>query len=132
MSTCLSKTRDFGRCGEFQGEEELVSLGKCTRDISSHLSRCHLGREDISEGDLILARLGMFCTPETQKREMFISAKHRAQLGQYWSRPSACKYPGHKGGNRAAKTDRAFTLAIAQNVWKVFGVLVHVGARKYH
>lgn len=132
VSTCFLKTREFGDCGEFRGKAELVSLDNCTSDISSQLSRCHLGREAISEGDLILARLGLFCMPETQKRDMFICAKHRAHLGQYWSKPSACKYPGHKGGHKAAKTDRAFTLTIAQNVWKVFGVLVPVGARKYH
>ncbi len=132
MSTCFLKTREFGGCGEFRGNAELVSLDRCTSDISSHLSRCHLGREAISEGNLILARLGLFCTPETQKRDMFICAKHRAHLGQYWSKPNACKYPGHKGSHKAAKTDRSFTVAIAQDVWKVFGVLVPVGARTYH
>ena len=116
----------------FEAKAELVSLDKCTNDISSHLSRCHLGHEAISEGDLILARLGLFCMPETQKGDMFICAKHRAHVGQYWSKPNACKYPGHKGGHKAAKTDCAITLAIAQDVWKVFGVLVPVGARKYN
>ena len=131
MSTCFLKVRDFGGCGEFRGKAELVSLDNCNSDIGNHLSRCHLGREAISEGDLILARLGLFCTPETQKSDMFICAKHRAHLGQYWSIPNACKHPGHKGGKKAAKTNRAFTLAIAQDVWKVFGVEVPVGARKY-
>ena len=132
MSTCFLKTREFRHCGEFRGKAELVPLDKCISDISSHLSRCHLGRETISEGDLILARLGLFCTPETKKRDMYICAKHRAHFGKYWSKPSVCKYPGHKGGYKAAKTDRAFTCAIAQDVWKVFNVLVPVGARKYH
>lgn len=131
ISTCFLKARESGGCGEFRGKAELVSLDHCNNDIGSHLSRCHLGREAISEGDLILARLGLFCTPETQKRDMFICAKHRAHFGQYWSIPNVCKYPGHKGRKKAAKTDRAFTLAIAQDVWEVFGVVVPIGARKY-
>jgi hypothetical protein len=74
-------------------QSKLVSLDKSTSDINSHLSRCHLGRKAISEGDLILARLGLFCMPEMQKRDMFICAKHHAHLGQYWSKPNTCKRP---------------------------------------
>ena len=66
-----------------------------------------------------------------KKRDMLICAKHRAHLGQYWSIPNACKHPGHKGGKKAAKTNCTFTLAIGQDVWKVFGVVIPVGARKY-
>ena len=62
---------------------------------------------------------------------MFICAKHRVSLGQYWSKPNVCKYPDHKGVQRATKTDRSFNLAIVQDVWKVFGILVPVAARKY-
>ena len=40
--------------------EAKKNLSHWTSDIGNHLSRCHLGCEDISEGDLILAWLGMF------------------------------------------------------------------------
>ena len=98
-----------------------MSLDKYNSDISSHLYRCHLSREAISEGDIVLARLGLFCVPEAQKRDMFVCSKHRAQLGQYWSKPNACKYPGHKAEHKAAKTDRTFTLAIVQDFGKCLG-----------
>ena len=131
ISTCFClKVRESGGCGEFRGKANLVSLDNCNSNLSNHLSH-HLGRKAISEGDLILARLGLFCTPEMQKRDMLICAKHRAHLGQYWSIPNACKHPGHKGGKKAAKTNCTFTLAIGQDVWKVFGVVIPVGARKY-
>ena len=109
ISTCFClKVRESGGCGEFRGKANLVSLDNCNSDLSNHLSH-HLGRKAISEGDLILARLGLFCTPGTQKRDMLICAKHRAHLGQYWLIPNellihwlilnACKHPCHKGGN---------------------------------
>lgn len=134
MATCFLKTREFGDCGEFRGIAELVSLDQCRSDLSQHLSRCHLSRERIMEGELILVRSGLFYTTETQRQKMLVSPKHRAYLGQYWenqTKLSSCKYPGHKGEHRAVRTDRAITLKVSREVMEVFGVLVPVGAREY-
>ena len=66
------KTLEFRDCGEFQGKAELVSVDNYTSDISSHLSRCHLGCEAISGGALILACLGLFSMPKMQKRDVYL------------------------------------------------------------
>jgi hypothetical protein len=100
-------------------QSKLVSLDKSTSDINSHLSRCHLGHKAISEGDLILARLGLFCMPEMQKRDMFICAKHHAHLGQYWSKPNTCKRPqgrtqGSQNRSHIHSSNRARRL---ESVW---------------
>lgn len=124
MSSCFLKMWEFWGCGEFRDKAELVSLDKSTSDINSHLSRCHLGHKAISEGDLILARLGLFCMPEMQKRDMFICAKHHAHLGQYWSKPNTCKRPQ---GRTQGSQNRSHI-----HFWKVFGVLVPIGVCKYH
>ena len=134
MATCFLKTREFGDCGEFRGIAELVSLDQCRNDLSQHLSRCHLSRERIMEGELILVRSGLFYTTETQRQKKLVCPKHRAYLGQYWgnqTKLSSCKYPDHKGEHRAVRTDRAFTLKVSREVMEVFGVLVPVGAREY-
>ena len=127
MATCFLKTRKFGDCGEFRGIAELVSLDQCRNDLSQHLSRCHLSRERIMEGELILVRSGLFYTTETQRQKKLVCPKHRAYLGQYWgnqTKLSSCKYPGHKGEHRAVRTDRAFTLKVSREVMEVFGVPV--------
>ena len=113
---------------------ELVTLEECNSDIGNHLSRCHLSREVLSEGDLIMARAGFFSPTQTQKRETVICAKHRAYLGQYWgnqTKTSSCRYPEHKGERKCGKTDRAFSVKLSREVMEVFGVLVPVGAPKY-
>ena len=136
MAACFLqvRSREFGECGEFRGSKELVKLKECNSDIGNHLSRCHLSREVLTEGDLIMARAGFFSPTQTQKRVMVICAKHRAYLGQYWgnqTKTSSCRYPEHKGERKCGKTDRAFSVKLSREVMEVFGVLVPVGARKY-
>ena len=134
MAACFLRTREFGDCGEFRGITEFVSLDQCNNDLSQHLSRCHLSQERITEGGLILARSGLFCTTEAQRGEMFVCPKHRAYLGQYWgnqTKSRSCKYPEHKGERKAARTNRAFTLRVSREVMEMFGFLVPVGAREY-
>ena len=134
MAACFLRTREFGDCGEFRGITEFVSLDQCNNDLSQHLSRCHLSQERITEGGLILARSGLFYTPEAQRREMFVCPKHRAYLGQYWgnqTKSRACKYPEHKGEHKAARTDWAVTLRVSREVIKMFSVLVPVSAHEY-
>ena len=71
-----SESREFGECGEFRESKELVKLEECNSDIGNHLSRCHLSREVLTEGDLMMARAGFFSPTQTQKRVMVICAKH--------------------------------------------------------
>ena len=46
-------------CGPNRGEENIIFLHECVREISNHLCRCHLSRENVTEIDLILARAGL-------------------------------------------------------------------------
>ena len=111
-----------------------MSIDQCRNDISQHLSRCHLSRERITEGELFFVRTGLFYTTEAQRKEMFVCPKHRAYLGQYWGNQTKLRssiYPDHKGEHRAARTDRAFTLKVSREVMEVFGVVVPVRAREY-
>ena len=66
------KTKDSSGCGEFRGQKSLTSLLECTSDISCHLRRCHLSRENISEYQLILNRAGQFHLSEGNIAEMFV------------------------------------------------------------
>ena len=71
MAACFLhvRSREFGECGEFRESKELVKLEECNSYIGNHLSRCHLSREVLTEGDLIMARAGFFSATQTQKRE---------------------------------------------------------------
>ena len=46
-----------GQCGPNRGEENIVFFRECCHDVSNHLRRCHLSRENVSEINLILPEL---------------------------------------------------------------------------
>ena len=39
-------------CGPTRGEEKIIFLHECVHEISNHLCRCHLSRENVTEIDL--------------------------------------------------------------------------------
>ena len=55
----LSDYFDY-QCGNFRGKSDCVNILECSDDVSTHLSRCHLSREELCEYELILLRCGMF------------------------------------------------------------------------
>ena len=62
-----------GQCGPNRSEEEITFLRECMHEISYHLRRCHLSRENVTEIDLIVA---------SNLKEMTVSLKHRNSLGR--------------------------------------------------
>ena len=85
-TNCFLKTRESEDCGEFRGIAELVSLDQCRNGISQHLYRCHLSRERITEGELILVRSGFVLYDRSaEKRDVWLSEApwvSRAVLGK--------------------------------------------------
>ena len=57
MSCFLSRS---GICGDSRGIPGFFNLPQCTEAIESHLASVHFSQENITEGELILARAGLF------------------------------------------------------------------------
>ena len=114
-------------CGEFTGEVKLVSLSQCNNDITAHLRRCHLAKENITESELILQRAGYLDKTAQQAEKMFVCPRHRANLGKDWGNPTgrtACRYPDHKGKQTCVKSDIGVTVKITREVMGGFGVAI--------
>ena len=54
MASCFMSLKDESGCGEFKGESKLVPLSQSNNDITAHLRRCHLTKENITGSELIL------------------------------------------------------------------------------
>lgn len=134
MASCFMSLKDESGCGEFKGESKLVPLSQCNNDITAHLRRCHLTKENVTESELILQRAGYFDKNAQQVEKMFVCPRHRANLGKDWGNPTgrtACRYPDHKGKQTCVKNDRVVTVKIAREVMEGFGVAIPVGSREY-
>lgn len=130
---CFMSLKDESGCGEFKGESNLVPLNECNSDITAHLRRCHLTKENITESELILLRAGYFSKTAQQVENMFVCPRHRANLGKDWGNQTgrtACQYPDHKGKQKGVKSDRAVTVRIAREVKEVFDITIPVGSRE--
>ena len=135
MSCFLSRTcTDL--CGDSRGISGIFSLLQCTDSIESHLASIHLSRETITEGQLILARAGLFYLDEPVVAEMSVCAKHRHTYGKFWRPRTACQYPAHQGlpgrSQRGAKSRYSVNLEIAKAIYQMYGVLVQVGSGAYN
>ena len=69
-------------CRPNRAEENIIFLRECVGEISNHLRRCHLSRENVTEIDLILARAGLFDLGASKVKEMTVCPKHRNNLGR--------------------------------------------------
>ena len=85
-------------CGPNRGEE---SVG----EISNHLRRCHLSRENVTEIDLILARAGLFDLSASKVKEMTVCPKHRNNLGRYWQSPEPVNTQNTPGSLKKLKKE---------------------------
>jgi len=92
-------------CGPNRGDESIIFLRECVGEISNHLRRCHLSRENVTEIDLILARAGLFDLSASKVKEMTVCPKHRNNLGRYWQSPRTCQYPEHAGKFKKLKKE---------------------------
>ena len=107
----------------------------CTESIESHLASVHLSRETITEGELILARAGLFDLEQTVVEQMSVCAKHRHTLGKFWRPRTACQYPAHQGrpgrSQKGAKSRYSVTLEMSKAIYQMYGVLVQIGSGAY-
>ena len=120
------------KCGYSRGNSGLFCLLECNDSVESHLASIHLSQENISEGDLILARAGLFDLDESVVANMWICAKHRHTYGKCWRPIASCQYPAHRGragkSQKRAKSRYSVNLEMAKAIHRMFGVLVQVGA----
>ena len=135
MSCFLSRTcTDL--CGDSRGISGIFSLLQCTDSIESHLASIHLSRQTITEGQLILARTGLFYLDEPVVAEMSVCAKHRHTYGKFWRPRTACQYPAHQGrpgrSQRGATSRYSVNLEMAKAIYQMYGVLVQVGSGAYN
>ena len=131
-TVCFMSRKDEEGC-EKEGST-LVNLSECREDITSHLSRFHLTREEILEEHfLILARAGFFHLDQTALNGMWVCSKHRSSLGRHWrSTKITRQYPDHKGKKQRVTEARTVGIQLAEDIQKVFGIVIPVGSRKYY
>ena len=118
-------------CGPNRGEEKIVFLHECVHEISNHLRRYHLSRENVTEVDLILARAGLFDLSARKVKEMTVCPKHRNNLGRYWQAPRTCQYPEHAGKYKRIEEGIEINLKTSKEIFTLFGKAAQVGSRKY-
>ena len=79
--------------GSRRGFTDCVALNRCDGDISSHLQKHCLLRENVCEKDLILARAGLLELTEEQVKNMTVwRSANRFTLGKYWQSPKTCQH----------------------------------------
>lgn len=117
-------------CGEARGIDKVWKLSECQVEISTHLSTYGLSRSKLTEGQLILARAGLFDLSSEQINSMTICAGHRFKLGRFWRALRSCQYPDHTGPARNCSSRHVFNVQLSKEVHKLFGILVHIGSRK--
>ena len=105
----------------------MFNLLQCTDSVESHLSLIHLSKESVTEGELILARAGLFDIDDSVMAKMLVCAKHRHTYGKFWRQRSACQYPTHPGSDsKGAKSQYSVNLEMSKAISKMYGVLVQV------
>jgi len=135
MSCFLSHPcTDF--CVDSRGISGIISLPQCNDSIESHLASIHLSGENITEGQLILARADFFDLDESHVAQMSVCPKHRHTYGKFWRPRTACQYPAHQGGpgksQKGAKSRYSANLEMAKAIYQMYGVLVQVGSGMYN
>ena len=88
-----------GTCESSRGSTDCVALNIFDGDISSHLQKHHLSRENVCEEDLILARAGPL--ELTEQVNMTVLTAHPFFLGNYWQARKTYQYPKHHGKKTA-------------------------------
>ena len=78
--------------GSRRGFTDCVAQNRCDGDISSHLQKYRLSRENVCEKDLILARAGLLELTEEQVKNMTVCPVHRFTLGKYWQSHKTCQH----------------------------------------
>ena len=128
--TCSLNAFVLSDCGPSRGLAEYVELNSCNDDITSHLAKCHLSREDISERDLILARVGLLDLDEKQIETINVCPKHRHSLGKFWRPSKLCQYPEHVGKKTVVGGGHVINLKMMKEIKTLISHVVPIGSRK--
>ena len=74
----------------------------------------------MTEGQLILARAGLFYLDESLVTQMSVCAKHRHTYRKFWQPRKACQYPAHQGrpgrSQKGAKSRYSVDLEMAKAI----------------
>ena len=115
------------------GPSGIISLLQCNDSIDSHLASIHLSRETIAEGQLILARAGLFDLDKSLVAQMSVCAKHRHTYGKFWQPRTACQYPAHQGrpgrSQKGAKSRYSVNLGMAKAIKSIVFLFKSVQVR---
>ena len=88
-------------CGSSRDMESHVFLSVCNADISAHLLSCHLSKcGDVTEAELIMARVGIRGMSASQLRHVTICPRHTHSLGRFWRAPRSCHWESYKFGGK--------------------------------
>lgn len=129
-NTCSFRGRGKRECGDSRGKRAFVKLAECNKDLGNHLASCHLPKT-LSEYEVILARAGYFQWNDSLVENMVICPAHRDNLGQFWRGPTSCQYPAHAGKSKRVGDHHVMNLQIAKEIMQIYGVIIHIGSRKY-
>ena len=131
-SHCFLRSKDEKNCGPSRGASGVVRLSECNDEIRNHLISCHLSKEGLDEKELILARAGFFNLPPEDGERMWICYRHRHTLGRFWrSSKVTCQYPEHTGERKRVKGREVVNVMMAQDIQKLFGVIVPIGSGSF-
>ena len=91
---------------------------------STHLKKFSLTNDNLREGQLIAARVGLFI--EDEWKFLTVCSHHRNTLGIGWKQQqrSSCHYPSHVG---KGKPERCVSFAVSTDVKMKFGVVLPIG-----
>lgn len=119
---------ECGLSARYPSQKEIISLKSCDRETSNHLRSLKVAHSSgILEHDLILLRIGIFDIEKAN--EATICPKHRDIIGLSWKPSLFCTHPlHHQATNKGGKGGRGVTREISQEIKKVWGVLVPIGA----
>ena len=129
--TCFFSVILNKHCGPNRGEGKIILLHECVHEMSNHLRRCHLSRENVTQIDLILARAGLFDLSASKVKRMTVCPKHRNNLDRYWQSSRTCQYPEHARKFKKTEEGIVINLKTSKEIYALFGETAQVGSRKY-
>lgn len=125
---CTAGRRLKTKCGlssRYPSQREVIPVAECTRNCTSHLQNLKVSKERLSEGNLILLRVGIF----ENSQSATVCPKHRELLGIYWRSIHRCQHPLHKS-RKPGKCDRGVSSQMSKEIKEQWNILVQVGSGK--
>ena len=128
--SCSIRKHVGTECGDVSGKvnlsPEILPLTMCKRNIDGHLRTVSL-TDVTSEEELILARIDIFESDDEVLSSYTVCPKHRYQLGGGWHERFCCRFPEHKGKQKA---DRRIGKTQSKWIKEKYRILVPAGSGK--